>query len=63
MNDDDRKLMQTLGITLSRKNVYAYKDFRYERLDDAIRYAEIDSRREAPKSESTISPQGLPRPS
>jgi hypothetical protein len=54
MNDDDGKLMQTLGITLSRKNVYAYTDFRYEWFDDAIRYAEIDARREAPKSENNV---------
>ena len=52
MNDDDRKLMQTLGITVARKNVYSYKEFRYEWLDDAIRYAEIDTRRDGPKGGS-----------
>lgn len=50
MNDDDRKLMHALGITVARKNVYSYKEFRYERLDDAIRYAEIDTRRDVAKA-------------
>lgn len=50
MNDDDRKLMQTFGITVARKSVYSYKEFRYEWLDDAVRYAEIDSRRAESKA-------------
>lgn len=54
MNDDDRKLMEALGISVARKNVYSYREFRYERLDDAIRYAEIDTRRNGPKVESKI---------
>ena len=45
MNDDEKKLMQAYGIQFARKNVYSYKEFKYERLDDAIRYAEIDAQR------------------
>ena len=35
--------MDALGITCKSKDVYHYKDFRYERLADAVRYAEIDA--------------------
>lgn len=52
MNDDDRERMQTLGITVARRNVYSYKEFKYERLDDAIRYAEIDATRDPPQVKS-----------
>ena len=54
MNDDDRRQMRALGIAVARKNVYSYKEFRYERLDDAIRYAEIDTRRELAKAGGKI---------
>lgn len=54
MNDDDRRVMEALGITVSRRDVYSYKGFRYERLDDAIRYAEIDATRDGAKGGSKI---------
>lgn len=54
MTDDQKSLMQAFGITVARKNVYSYKEFRYERLDDAIRYAEIDARRNRPEDGSKI---------
>ncbi len=52
MNDDEKKLMGAYGIESARKNVYSYKEFKYERLDDAIRYAEIDTRRDRKKDGS-----------
>ena len=46
MNDNDRERMRALGITVAHKTVYTYKEFTYERLDDAIRYAEVDAKRD-----------------
>jgi hypothetical protein len=45
MNEEDRQTMEAHGITCAPKKVYYYKDFKYDRLDDAVRYAEIDARR------------------
>jgi len=45
MNEEDRQTMEAHGITCASKKVYYYKDFKYDRLDDAVRYAEIDARR------------------
>ena len=43
MKNEDRKTMDALGITCKSKDVYHYKEFRYDRLSDAVRYAEIDA--------------------
>lgn len=45
MNKKDKQTMEAHGITCAPKKVYFYKDFKYDRLDDAVRYAEIDARR------------------
>ena len=45
MTNKDKKVMDTHGITRQSKTIYQYKDFKYERLADAIRYAEIDAER------------------
>ena len=45
MNEQDRDAMAALGISCETRNVYYYREFKYDRLDDAIRYAEIDSAR------------------
>ena len=45
MNKRDKQTMEAHGITCAPRNVYFYKDFKYDRLDDAVRYAEIDARR------------------
>ena len=45
MNKKDRQTMEAHGITCAPRNVYSYKDFKYDRLDDAVRYAVIDSNR------------------
>jgi hypothetical protein len=42
MNEQDREAMAALGISCETRNVYYYREFKYDRLDDAIRYAEID---------------------
>lgn len=45
MNERDRLTMEAHGITCVSKNVYSYKGFKYDRLDDAVSYAEIDCKR------------------
>ena len=45
MNAKDRQTMDAHGITCATKNVYFYKEYKYDRLEDAVRYAEIDARR------------------
>ena len=45
MNKKDKQTMEAQGITCETRNVYFYKDFKYDRLDDAVRYAEIDASR------------------
>jgi len=45
MNDKDKETMAAHGITRASKDVYFYKEFKYDRLADALRYAEIDARR------------------
>jgi hypothetical protein len=51
MNEENRKTMAAYGITCVPRNVYYYRDFKYERLEDAIRYAEIDAERH-PKTDA-----------
>jgi len=45
MTKDDKQMMDAHGITYESKSVYHYEGFRYERLADAVRYAEIDADR------------------
>jgi len=45
MNAKDRQTMDAHGITCAIRNVYSYKEYKYDRLEDAVRYAEIDARR------------------
>lgn len=45
MNEKDKQTMGAHGITCESRNVYFYKEYKYDRLDDAVRYAEIDARR------------------
>jgi len=46
MTKDDRQTMDDYSITCRSEDVYYYKDFRYQRLADAVRYAKIDSARQ-----------------
>ncbi|HEY5642300.1 MAG TPA: hypothetical protein VIS31_05430 [Woeseiaceae bacterium] len=41
MNKKDEKTMEAHGITCVQKNQYLYEGFKYDRLADAVRYAEI----------------------
>jgi hypothetical protein len=61
MNEQDKKLMAEYGITSTIKAVYQYKDYRYERLSDALSYARSDTRRsgEAVEQETAVSPADL----
>ena len=45
MNNKDKRSMEAHGITCATRKVYFYKDFRYDSLDNAVRYAELDARR------------------
>jgi len=45
MNEKDKQTMEAHGITHASRDIYFYKDYKYDRLDDAVRYAEIDTRR------------------
>jgi hypothetical protein len=38
--------MEDHGITCGSEDVYYYKDFRYQRLADAVSYAKIDAARQ-----------------
>ena len=41
--NEDNKMMARYGITSTSKVIYSYKQHRYEKIEDALRYAEIDS--------------------
>jgi len=45
MSRKDEQAMEAHGITCATRKEYFYKGFKYDRLDDAVRYAEIDARR------------------
>ena len=45
MTKDDKQAMDAHGITRKSKDVYYYKDFKYDRLADAVHYATIDADR------------------
>lgn len=42
MNEDNKMMMERYGITSETKMMYFYKEFRYEDINDAIRFAERD---------------------
>lgn len=43
ISEEDQAAIDRLGITSSPKQVYYYKQHRYDRLADALRFAERDS--------------------
>jgi hypothetical protein len=45
MTEEEKQLLEKHGIKCTQKTIYHYKQYRYENLNDAIRYAEIDSQR------------------
>jgi hypothetical protein len=46
MTKDDRQVMEDHGITRTRKDVFSYKAFEYDRLEDAVRFARLDVKRD-----------------
>ena len=42
MKEEDKRLMARYGITCTPIMMYFYKQYRYEYLADALRYAESD---------------------
>ena len=61
MSEQDKMLMAEYGITSTVKKVYRYKDYRYDRLSDALSYARTDTRRsgKAVEQESPVSPADM----
>jgi hypothetical protein len=45
MTKDDKLAMETHGITSESKDVYHFKNYTYDRLADAVRYAKFDTER------------------
>ena len=45
MCEQDKTRMAEYGITSSPKTVYFYREYRYERLSDALSYAKSDTKR------------------
>jgi len=45
MSEQDQKRMADYGIASTVKTVYQYKNYRYEKLADALACARIDARR------------------
>jgi hypothetical protein len=61
MSKQDKTLMAEYGITSTDKKVYTYKEYRYDRLSDALSYARTDTRRsgKAVEQESPVSPADI----
>lgn len=45
MTKQEQQTMDAHGITEESKTIYHYKGFKYDRLDDAVRYALLDANR------------------
>jgi hypothetical protein len=46
MTEEENKLMEQHGITCERRTVYFYKGYKYEKLNDALSYANIETVRQ-----------------
>ena len=55
MSEKEKQLMERYGIKTAQKTVYLYKEFSYEHLKDALRYAEIDMERDRKDTRSRSS--------
>ena len=53
MSEQDKTLLTEYGITSTPKTVYFYKEYRYDRLSDALSYAKMDARRTQEGGEPT----------
>jgi hypothetical protein len=52
LTEEEKLLMERYGINSTQKTFYLYKQYRYENLNDALRYAEIDSKRDSTASKT-----------
>ena len=43
MSEDDKVLMAQYGITAETVTIYSYKEHRYDKLQDAVNFAKLDS--------------------
>ena len=54
MNESDKKLMQDYGITSEQRTVFFWKDYKYEKLADAVKYAKSVTERELNTGSSSL---------
>ena len=50
MNKQDKILMEMYNITSSTRTVFFYKDFKYDRLVQAVKYAQHEEKKLTPMS-------------
>lgn len=43
MSENDKALMTQYGITAEAITIYSYKEHRYEKLQDAVNFARLDT--------------------
>lgn len=55
VNKEDKVLMEKYDITSASKTVYFYKEFKYETLDRAVRYAEHEEKKLASEALNAVS--------
>ena len=44
MSEDDKVLMAQYGITAETITIYSYKEHRYDKLQDAVNFARLDTK-------------------
>ncbi len=54
MNSKENELMEKHHITCIEKKVFKYKNFKYDSLEHAVKYAEIESSKNLVDSETEI---------
>jgi hypothetical protein len=47
MTESENMLMKQLGIKAEQRTIFLYEGHKYEKIEDAINYAEIDQKRKA----------------
>lgn len=46
LTDEEKQLMEQYGISCERRTLYFFEGYKYEKLQDAIRYAKVISERD-----------------
>ena len=49
MSEDDKALMAQYGISSEPKLIYCYKEHRYDKLQDAVNFARLDTKTDEKK--------------